>query len=495
MIPMIAVRGALLAALVLLAPCSTHASIMNFDANFDSLKMEILSEGPMFTTLESPYRQTGKKSEIVVSLNWFPIQAGDVHSVAVVFTSNASVTNHGGLPDAVLKCEADHSTSAYDAHFFHTAGNIHAEYEITHSSVGQDFPRVLLFVCPCVPTTAENEMSASDPKRCWSGTNKKGVQFHGQVAFSNGFGYLAAKQFGYLPFYAVLTGAYCVLLTAYLVASMCYKEHLTALNYATLALCVVGMVECALYFVLYLWKNATGTPTWPPTPLQWAAAFVGVLKRDLARVLLIVVGLGYGVVKPSLPKCTVLMIVILALAFFVISVWKDIAKDGLFVDAEHAKGGSTIVPTILTLNESALLFVDVIMLAWTMSALVNTQQSLQASRQAEKLRMYNSLIGVMLSFVAVWGLFEAYRVCVVERVIALNWHLSWILNSFWHVSSFAILLTIAFVWRPSNTSEQLSYWTQIDGVDEEDDSSEMSMSELGDIMGDDEDGEEEEMDA
>ena len=58
-----------------------------------------------------------------------------------------------------------------------------------------------------------------------------------------------------------------------------------------------------------------------------------------------------------------------------------------------------------------------------------------------------------------------------------------------------MLLTIAFVWRPSNTSEQLSYWTQIDGVDEEDDSSEMSMSELGDIMGDDEDGEEEEMDA
>merc|ERR1712072_1341393 len=92
---------------------------------------------------------------------------------------------------------------------------------------------------------------------------------------------------------------------------------------------------------------------------------------------------------------------------------------------------------------------------------MDTQQSLFASKQEAKLRMYNALIGVMLAFTVVWGLFEAYRIAVVKGVLVLNWHFMWILNSFWHVSSFAILATIAFVWRPTKKSEQLSYWTQI----------------------------------
>jgi len=469
--------------LLLLLLASVEGSIMNFDATFDSLKMEILSEGPMFTTLESPFRQTGKKSEISVALNWFPVRAGDVHTVAVVFTSNASVTDHAGLPERVLQCDEDHTTPSYEAHFFNTAGNVKASYEVTQKSVGQDFPRVLLFVCPCVQPSLENEVKVGDPNRCWSGDNKKGVQFHGQVSFSNGFGYLAAKQFGYLPFYAVMAVAYFALLAVYLVACLVFRKHLTALNYATLALCVVGMVECALYFILYLWKNTTGTPTWPPTPLQWAAALVGVLKRDLSRVLLIVVGLGYGVVKPSLPKITVAGIVILAVLFFVISVWKDVAKDALFVDSAADHGG------IMTMNETALLFVDVVMLAWCLIALVNTQQSLESSKQVEKLRMYNTLIGVMLAFVVVWGLFEAYRISVVKGVVQLNWHLSWILNSFWHVSSFAVLLTIAFVWRPSNESEKLSYYNTITYEDDSEESDlDISMP-SGLTFGDEEDDE------
>ena len=110
---MIAVRSALLAALVLLAPCSTHASIMNFDANFDSLKMEILSEGPMFTTLESPYRQTGKKSEISRRAELVPgIASGRrAHGRGGVHVERVGDGPRRGCRSAVLQCEADHTTS------------------------------------------------------------------------------------------------------------------------------------------------------------------------------------------------------------------------------------------------------------------------------------------------------------------------------------------------------------------------------------------------
>jgi hypothetical protein len=461
-------RGCVLFSLV----STAWGSIINFDAKFESLKMEIFSEGPMFTTLDSPFRQTGKKSEIVVDLSWMPLRAGDAHTIGIVFTTSAALTGAEGLPQRVLECAKDHSTDAYEAHFFNDVGGIQVSYEVKTRSVGKDFPRMLLFVCPCAQTTVG--VAAKDPNRCWNSdtSNKKGVSFRGQISFANGYGYLAAKQFGYLPFYAVMVVTYFSLLIVYLILCLVFRHHLTGLNYATLALAIIGMVECALYFALYLWKNATGIPTWPPTPLQWVAAFTGVLKRDISRLLLLVVALGYGVTKPKLPNKTVAAIAILGVLFFFISIWKDIARDGIYIESsidEHK---------ILTINECALLVVDVAMLAWSLLALMDTQQSLFASKQEAKLRMYNALIGVMLAFTVVWGLFEAYRIAVVKGVLVLNWHFMWILNSFWHVSSFAILATIAFVWRPTKKSEQLSYWTQIAAFEDTSEEDEISIIEM-----------------
>ena len=441
-----------------------YASIMDFDVKFTSLKMEILSEGPMFSTEESPFREAGKKSEVAVTLEWLPLRATDVHTIAVVFTSNASLTKPGGLPTGVISCAKDTVTPYYESHFFDSAGTISATYEVKHTSVGQNFPRALIFVCPCVPPTAENGISMADPNRCWSHGNKEGVLFKGQVAFSNAFGYLAAQHFAFLPFYALLTSMYFALLIGFIALCFWYRKNLTILHGAVAALAAIGTLECALYFILYLWKNLTGTASWPPPPLQWVAAIVGVGKRSLGRVLLLIVSLGYSVVRPRLSALTVVVIAGLTIVFAVLSVWKEVARDVILVKNPDTP------KELMSATEGAIQVVDIAMLLWCLAALVRTQMSLKKSHQAAKLKMYNALIAVMLCFIVIWGLFEAYRIAVTKKFIELDWQLAWILNSFWHVAGFAILVTIAIVWRPSPTSQDLSYWVQLENLNFDEDS-------------------------
>jgi len=460
--PLNNVAAVLLVCATLLPQCA-RSTIMSFDFTFEKLKMEILTEGPMWSTAESPFKQPGKKSEVHVVLDWFPESAGDLHTVGLVFTSNATLTKGGGLPAEVLRCDVDLTTPQYEAHYFSDPGTVEAHYEVTKTTVGNDFPRFLLFVCPCVPASAANGLAANDPSRCWGtgASAKKGVQFHGQAAFSNAYGFLSAESFPLLPFYGGLTLAYFVLLVGFVGICFYFRRNLMLLHYATALLAAIGLLECAMYFILYLWKNFTGTSTWPPTPLQWIAAFVGVGKRGLGRVLLLSVALGFGVVKPVLSKATVGLITVLTIAFTALSVWKEVAQDMVYArnpDVEHP---------VLTLLEGAILAIDIFVLVWCLFALVETQKALQKSRQVAKLRMYNALIAVLLCFIVIWSAFEVYRIAVSKKIIELEWQLTWIIRSFWHVASFAILVTIAIVWVPSETSQDLSYWKQISAGDAE----------------------------
>jgi hypothetical protein len=464
-----------LSSVLLLVLCSLPAargSIMDFHVTFDTLKMEILSEGPMYSTNESPFQAPGKKSTVTVDVDWMPLRAGDLHTIAVVFTENASMTHSGGLPLPVIECKTNAVTSQYESHYFTDPGTIAATYEVKRTTVGKNFPRALIFVCPCVQPTAENGLTAKDPKRCWSHGNKKGVLFKGQVSFSNAFGYLSAEQFAFLPFYALMTAMYFTLLTGFIGLCFWFRKNLTPLHAATALLAAVGTLECALYFILYVWKNTTGTSTWPPTPLQWVAAIVGVAKRSLGRVLLIAVALGYSVVKPKLSKITILLIALLTVVFSALSVWKEVARDVILVKDPDAP------KAIMTTTEAAIQVVDIIMLLWCLAALVRTQMSLKKQHQAAKLKMYNALIAVMLCFIVIWGLFEAYRIAVTKKFVSLDWQLAWILNSFWHVAGFAILVTIAIVWRPSPTSQDLSYWVQLENLSFDDDGDNVDVVDL-----------------
>jgi hypothetical protein len=406
----------------------------------------------MYSTADSPFRETGKKSEIDFSFNWVPLKAGVDQAVAVVFSSDSTMTKPNGLPNDVLSCAGKSvKTSTYEAYFHDTPGFYTRKYEITHTSKGVDFPHVFMFVCPC---------ANGDKKRCWSSNGQPGgALVKGQVSFSNAFGYLSAESFPFLPYFGVLSGMYFTLLIGYVAMCFAYRRNINYLHLAVLVLATISTLECALYFFLYLWKNLTGTSTYPPPPLQWVAAIVGVFKRTLGRALVLSVSLGFTVVRPKLSYCTVFGMAGLSVLFACLSIGKEVARDVILVNDPHSP------KAFMTLTDGLIEVIDVGMIAWILIGLLFTQMGLKKKHQEAKLAMYNSLTVVILSFIVIWAVFEAYRIAVSKHLLVMEWKMLWILHSFWHTAAFAILATIAYVWRPSPTSQDLSYWVQLDTLD------------------------------
>ena len=61
----------------------------------------------------------------------------------------------------------------------------------------------------------------------------------------------------------------------------------------------MGLIEQAVFLAEYEKMNSTGVL------FQWAemvAEFVSILKKTLARGLVLIVSLGYGLIKPRLGK-------------------------------------------------------------------------------------------------------------------------------------------------------------------------------------------------
>ena len=457
------VAGALLA-IAAVGPRAVDALVFDFNVKFESLKMEILSEGPMWSTEDAPFSEVSTKTSMVdLVLEWYPESANDVHMVGVVFTENATLTKAGGLPAEVVACKGDITTDQYTAHYYAEPGTIDVKYNVKATTEGENYPRALIFVCPCAVPSEANGLDANDPKLCWSGGNKQGVQFHGQVAFSNSYGFLPASDFPLLPFYASLTLAHFVLLGIFVALCFWFRENLVMLHYAVVFLAAIGMLESALYFVLFIWKNFTGINAWPPTPLQWVASLVGVGKRALGRVLLLSVGLGYGVVKPKLDAATIGLMTVVTLLFAGSSAWKELAADVLFASDPQAHSSPIMVAT-----DSVIIVLDAVILGWCLVACLRTQAALKKQNQLAKMKMYNALVFVMAVMLIVWSIFEVYCVAVQKHFVAINWQLSWLIHSFWHIASFVMLITIAVVWKPSASSQDLSYWVQVEMVDFDD---------------------------
>ena len=72
--------------------------------------------------------------------------------------------------------------------------------------------------------------------------------------------------------------------------------------------------------------------------------------------------------------------------------------------------------------------------------------------------MYKSLNATLIAFSFIWVLLVFFAIAHSRGLFAISWRLEWLFHSFWHSCYFAILVTIAAVWRPSPTSDLLGFW-------------------------------------
>ncbi|EGW04947.1 Fibulin-7 [Cricetulus griseus] len=110
-------------------------------------------------------------------------------------------------------------------------------------------------------------------------------------------GYISASDWPLMIFYMVMCIVYILYGVLWLMWSACYWKDILRIQFWIAAVIFLGMLEKAVFYSEYQNINSTGLST---QGLLIFAELISAVKRTLARLLVIIVSLGYGIVKPRL---------------------------------------------------------------------------------------------------------------------------------------------------------------------------------------------------
>ncbi|KAL8860710.1 MAG: hypothetical protein Q9178_002740 [Gyalolechia marmorata] len=283
-----------------------------------------------------------------------------------------------------------------------------------------------------------------------------GAQYKGKVEFRNAYGRLPAAQIAKLPFYAGITIAYAVIgiFWAFLYAQNRH-DILPVQNYIT-AIIIFLIVEQLMTWGFYDYQNNHGSNALSKV-LLIVVSILNAGRNSFSFFLLLIVCMGYGVVKPSLGK-TMVYVRFLAIAHFVFGVIYAVAS--LSITPDNA--GPLILFVILPLAGTLTAFY-----VWTLNSLNYTMKDLLERKQSVKAMMYKKLWWCILaSIIVIFGFFFLNSFTFAERsspdFVPLHWKTRWfILDGWLNLVYMVDIAYVAYLWRPTANNRRFAMSDEI----------------------------------
>jgi hypothetical protein len=218
-----------------------------------------------------------------------------------------------------------------------------------------------------------------------------------------------------------------------------------------------------MLYVHFLDWNEQGVPT---AAITVVAVFFGALKRAVSRILVMLVCLGYGVVRPSLGE-EMHRVLYLGGAYFVLSF--------IYSLLSHSPNTRTVADSdydMLSLIVFLLAMVDTTFYIWIFTSINNLLTSLAARKQGVKYTLYlqfRTVLALLLAFTCAW--------VVYSSVIFLNdsggsnphWRMRWTVDALWELIYFVIFVSIAVLWAPSRNAQRYAYSVELTQMEDEED--------------------------
>ena len=306
-----------------------------------------------------------------------------------------------------------------------------------------------------------------------------GMELNGVFEFKNPYGFVPGRYFGFLPF----EGARCIFFSLFVLYYLCvlcaHSGRLLPLHFLTFIVLLVCVAESAAAFAGYLEQNRTGQPQCCPFPRIVVASMVlELLRRGATRVLLLVVSLGYGLVRPRLRRTEECGVIVLTAAYLTASFFATIAKVKNAADPDLAAG-----PLVPLMVELPVLLFDLVFLACIYAALVKTMDSLRDSGQTFKLEKFWRLAKVLGGFVFLVSVLNAFIFASREPLSLFKWphQIYWVQGVSQEVLNVGVIATISVIWQPTEHSRLLVSMQQLNtdefgdtGLEDSDDGFEMT---------------------
>ncbi|MCD7455901.1 hypothetical protein HAX54_030054 [Datura stramonium] len=229
--------------------------------------------------------------------------------------------------------------------------------------------------------------------------NLKEVVVEGKTIWKNPTGYLPGRMAPLMKFYGYMSLVF-VLLGIFWFSQYArfWREVLALQNCITLVI-TLGMFEMALWYFDYAEFSETGVR---PTGITvWAVTF-GAVKRTVARLIILMVSMGYGVVEPAHGGLTSKVLLLGGTFFLASEVLELVENVGTVSDFSGKARLFFVLPVAI---------LDAFFILWIFTSLSATLNKLQARRLLAKLDIYRRFTNALAVAVIVsvgWVCYELY---------------------------------------------------------------------------------------
>ncbi|KAM5345543.1 hypothetical protein ACJ41O_011404 [Fusarium nematophilum] len=305
-------------------------------------------------------------------------------------------------------------------------------------------------------------------------------KYEAVVEWRNAYGELQATQIPKLPFYGGMTILYA-LIAAYW--GFLYYQHrhdiLAVQNYIT-AILIFLVVEMLMTWGFYDYQNRNGANIGSKVLLT-VVGILNAARNSFSFFLLLIVCMGYGVVKPTLGR-TMIWVRWLAAAHFLFGLVYSVTS--LSITPETA--GPFVLLIVLPLAGTLTAFY-----VWTLNSLNLTLKDLRERKQHAKEAMYRKLWWAILISVLVIFAFFFFNSFTFASVndpdfVPFHWKTRWfVLDGWLNIVYFADVAWIAYIWRPTANNRRFAMSDEI----AQDDDGNFEIGDIG-VPGEDSDDEE-----
>nr|XP_043901850.1 transmembrane protein 87A isoform X1 [Solea senegalensis] len=273
------------------------------------------------------------------------------------------------------------------------------------------------------------------------------------VVMKGSHGYISITEWPLMIFYMVMCIMYILYALLWFVWAACYWKDLLRIQFWIAGVIFLGMVEMAVFCAEYENTNTVGSAS---SGLLIFAELVSALKRTLARLLVIIVSLGYGIVKPRLG--TVMHRVVgLGVLYFAFASIEGVLRITGAKDSDLA----LLANIPLALLDSSLCW-------WIFVSLAQTIKTLKLRRNPVKLSLYRHFTNTLLFAVIASIIFMGWTAKKFHLAdCQSDWIELWVEDAFWRFLFSIVLLVIMFLWRPSANNQRYAFTPLIDDSDDE----------------------------
>nr|XP_046268955.1 transmembrane protein 87A-like [Scatophagus argus] len=275
--------------------------------------------------------------------------------------------------------------------------------------------------------------------------------------------YSSPADWPLMMFFMVMCIVYVLFGALWLFWCACYWRDLLRIQFWIGAVIILGMLEKAVFYSEYQSIRYKGDY------VQGAVIFaelLSALKRSLARILVLIVSLGYGIVKPRLGT-TVHRLAAVGLLYLLFSSVEGVLR---------VTGG--FYGTVALVANLGLSLIDSCVMWWIFISLSQTTRLLKLRRNVVKLSLYQHFTNTLIFSVVASIIFIMWTTKVFKLVdCQTGWRDLWVDDAFWRLLFSTILLVIMVLLRPSANSQRFSHSPLIDEDDDEEDAKEPMLNE------------------